>query len=316
MAKMTSQNWCERLAHLAKNRISLYVNSFPGNCGLIGPDGLISFDCIGMVKSVINEPDIVYKTAPQGYYVTPGKVIPDTTEKGILDLCTDVKWYDFSNMTPGEYLYMDGHAGVYIGEYGDINVVECTAAWTTGCVFSYVDAAGNRFQHKGGPRSGAWSAHGKLTRYIDYNSKPQPAKSTVTYRSFDLNKGLWLPEVTSDHNVADTAGIPSDFMGGLAVKVSTGTVKYCVHNTHDRWLPPVTGYDINDFWHGYAGNGNSIDGIAIYSDKVKLAYRVKLQATQEWLEWVKSDDYNLDDPEYGFAGILGHAIDEIEIKVI
>lgn len=165
---MKNTDFVARLQHLL-GRVTYYDNSFPGNCGEINPDGSISFDCIGLVKSVINEPDIVYKTAPAGYYVTPGQVIPDTTEFGILQLCSDVVWGSFQNMTPGEYLYMGGHGGVYAGEYGDVNVIECTGAFGGGVVVSYVDAYGNRFDRRGGYCVGRWEAHGKLSRYIDYS---------------------------------------------------------------------------------------------------------------------------------------------------
>ena len=315
--KMTSRNFCKRLSHIAKNRISFYDNSYPGNCGLIRADGSISFDCIGLVKSLINEPDIAFKHSPAGYFVKPGQVIQDTNEIGILNLCENVRWYEFYNIQPGEYLYMNGHAGVYIGEYGDINCVECTAAWTGGVVFSYIDKSnGARYQHKGGPYGGYWEAHGKLSKYIDYKNDIPKKGETVTYQAYDINKSLWLPAVTSDTKVKDTAGLPCDFMGALAVKVSKGVVTYAVHNNHGEWLPPVSNYNIDDFHNGYAGVGNAIDAVAIYSDTVKLAYRVKLLVTQEWLPWVKSDDFNINDPENGYAGIMGHAIDEIEIRVI
>ena len=168
-------DWIKRLKYLAFNRVTYYDNTFPSNCGEINPDGSISFDCINMVKSVLNEPDIVYKTSPAGYYVKPGQVIPDVDGAGILALCTGVKWYDFSTISPGEFIYMrtDGHGGVYVGEFTSggytFNVIECTAAWKSGVVASYLDLkTGGRFSCKGGSQIFAWEAHGKLTAYIDY----------------------------------------------------------------------------------------------------------------------------------------------------
>ena len=170
--------WIKRLKYLAFNRVTYYDNTFPSNCGEINPDGSISFDCINMVKSVLNEPDIVYKTSPAGYYVKPGQVIPDVDGAGILALCTGVKWYDFSTISPGEFIYMrtDGHGGVYVGEFTSggytFNVIECTAAWKSGVVASYLDPkTGGRFSCKGGSQIFAWEAHGKLSQYIDYTTK-------------------------------------------------------------------------------------------------------------------------------------------------
>ena len=172
-------DWLNRLDYLAFNRVTYYDNQFPANCGEINADESISFDCINMPKSVINEPDIVYKTKPAGYFVKPGQVIPDWDGLRILqELCTGVKWGDFSTIVPGEFIYMriDGHGGVYRGEFvrnGKIyNVLECTVAFGGGVVPSYIDlATGARYQYKGGPQIYAWEAHGKLSKYIDYSAE-------------------------------------------------------------------------------------------------------------------------------------------------
>ena len=170
---LKNYDWTKRLKYLAEKRTTYYDNSFPGNCGEINSDGSISFDCIGMVKSVINEPDIVYMTSPSGYYVKPGQVIPDTTELGILELCTDVVWGNFSELVNGEYLYMGGHAGIYFMGDEKYNVIECTPAWQGGVQKSWVDADGTRRNIKGGTPCCAWEAHGKLSKYVSYSVTPQ-----------------------------------------------------------------------------------------------------------------------------------------------
>ena len=194
-------DWLKRLDYLAENRITYYDNQHPSNCGEINPDGSISFDCINMPKSIINEPDIVYKTKPAGYYVKPGQVIPDVDGMGILGLCTDVHWFDFSTIVPGEFLYMriDGHGGVYRGEIvrnGKIyNVDECTAAWGGGVIHSYMDLkTGARYAYKGGPQIYAWEAHGKLSKYIDYTKKEKSMFKDipVTDKNYKIYK--WAAE--------------------------------------------------------------------------------------------------------------------------
>lgn len=169
-------DFIKALKHLALNRKTYYDNHFPSNCGEINPDGSISFDCIGLVKSLINELDIAYKTSPAGYYVKPGQVIPDTTEIGILNLCSGVSYKNFHSAKPGSYLYMDGHAGVYVGEFTDpsgvCNVIECTVAtFDSGVTTSYVADDGTRYNHKGGYAERKWTAYGKLDKYIDYEEK-------------------------------------------------------------------------------------------------------------------------------------------------
>lgn len=179
------KDWLKALFHLALERVTYYDNTFPANCGEINPDGSISFDCIGLVKSLINELDIAYKTSPAGYYVRPGQVIPDTTEIGILNLCSDVHYNNFLSAAPGSYLYMAGHAGVYVGEFTDpsgvCNVIECTvASFDSGVTTSYVDNEGVRWNHKGGYAEGKWTAYGKLDKYIDYSVEPE--KKTKKYK--------------------------------------------------------------------------------------------------------------------------------------
>lgn len=179
------KDFLKALFHLALERVTYYDNNFPSNCGEINPDGSISFDCIGLVKSLINELDIAYKTSPAGYYVKPGQVIPDTTDIGILNLCSDVHYNNFLSAAPGSYLYMAGHAGVYVGEFTDpsgvCNVIECTvASFDSGVTTSYVDNEGVRWNHKGGYSERKWTAYGKLDKYIDYSVEPE--KKTKKYK--------------------------------------------------------------------------------------------------------------------------------------
>ena len=209
----------QRLKYLAFNRVTYYDNSFPANCGEINPDGSISFDCIGMEKTVLNEPDIVYKTKPAGYHVEPGQVVPDWADgAGILGLCTDAKWWDFSTIVPGEHLYMrtDGHGGVYVGEFVHAgltyNVIECTAAWAGGVIPTYLDKnTGARLQYKGGPQCYAWEAHGKLSKYVDYKKEEKSMFNDVPttdknykYYKWAVKNGLLSIDKNGNFNPAKT----------------------------------------------------------------------------------------------------------------
>ena len=72
--------------------------------------------------------------------------------------------------------------------------------------------------------------------------------------------GKWLPTVTGR---SDYAGILGYAITDIAI---SGKVKYRVHlKNGKRWLPWVDGknYNINDYHHGYAGNGSIIDAIEI-----------------------------------------------------
>lgn len=68
--------------------------------------------------------------------------------------------------------------------------------------------------------------------------------------------GRWLPAVTGR---SDYAGILGSQVTDVAIKGAT----YRVHIKGGKWLPWVTGYNINDYSNGYAGNGKIIDAIQI-----------------------------------------------------
>ena len=212
---ITVSDWIKRLKYLAFNRVTYYDNSFPANCGEINADGSVSFDCINLVKSVINDPDIAYKTKPAGYHVKPGTVIPDVDGMGILGLCKGVRWWDFSTIVPGEFLYMttDGHGGVYVGEFTangkTYNTIECTAAFGAGVRPSYMNLkTGARYDCKGGFQVYAWEAHGKLSKYINYKKKEEKSmfKDVPTtdknykYYKWAVNNGIMKKDKDGNFN--------------------------------------------------------------------------------------------------------------------
>lgn len=78
------------------------------------------------------------------------------------------------------------------------------------------------------------------------------------------HKARWLPVVTNRQDYAGNLGQPID---AVAAYTDTGkTLKYRVHLKKDkRWLPWVTGYDVNNSANGYAGIiGKEIDAIQMY----------------------------------------------------
>lgn len=182
---ITAKQFVQDMKYLALSRATSYrtpdydgtSNTHYMNCGYIWSDNgtiTIGFDGINMIKSYINEPDIVVKTGPMGYFVQPGTVISGNTSiEEVLNECTGVTYGDFSNCVPGSMMYMTGHAGVYVGEFTSngktYNAVECTAAWEEGVILTWVDANGTRRHHKGDANSrGIWLAWGKLSGYIKY----------------------------------------------------------------------------------------------------------------------------------------------------
>ena len=93
------------------------------------------------------------------------------------------------------------------------------------------------------------------------SSVPSSNVVNVYYRVKTQKHG-WLYEVK---NLEDYAGWENSPITSLAIRVDKGSIKYRVHIKGGNWLPYVTGYDINDFNNGFAGDGvNAIDCVECY----------------------------------------------------
>lgn len=93
------------------------------------------------------------------------------------------------------------------------------------------------------------------------NNESTSNEVNVYYRVKTQKHG-WLKEVK---NLEDYAGWENSPIIGLAIRVDKGSIKYRVHLKGKGWLPFVTGYDINDFNNGFAGDGvNVIDCVECY----------------------------------------------------
>lgn len=118
------------------------------------------FDCCGLVKGVLWSWDANAASVYGGAaYQSNG--VPDMGTETMIKLCNDVST-DFTNITPGELLWIRGHVGVYVG---DGYAIECTSAWDAKVqktVVTNIKGAGTQHGRK-------WTKHGKLP-YVDYKS--------------------------------------------------------------------------------------------------------------------------------------------------
>ena len=122
-----------------------------------------NWDCICLIKGILWGWN-ADKTKPRGggaIYASNG--VPDIGENTMINQCKNVST-DFTNIKKGEMVWLDGHAGVYVG---DGNVIEATAGWNTLKVIkSQIGKNGERtYNGKGGSRN--WQKHGFLP-YVDY----------------------------------------------------------------------------------------------------------------------------------------------------
>ena len=132
--------------------------------------------------------------------------------------------------------------------------------------------------------------------------------------------GRWLPEV---RNLEDFAGVEGKAITDVAIRVSSGSVKYAVHVKGGGWLEPVTGYNINDDNNGYAGDKKPIDAIRVYfytpsSISGKMGYlRAKYRVSainSNYFEWQYDDETT--GGQDGYAGDFGSAIDKLQVVIL
>ena len=90
--------------------------------------------------------------------------------------------------------------------------------------------------------------------------KPISNEVNVYYRVKTQKHG-WLPEVK---NLDDYAGWENSPITGLAIRVDKGSIKYRITTVSGKTLGWITGYDINDYISGWAGNGEPIALVEAY----------------------------------------------------
>lgn len=132
------------------------------------------------------------------------------------------------------------------------------------------------------------------------------------YYKVRTQKHQWLPEVK---NLDDYAGYENSPITGLAIKVDKGSIRYRVHLKGKGWLPFVTGYDINDFNNGFAGDIVSIiDCVECYyytpnniRPYKKAKYKINDYPYQYDNEKTKGQD--------GYAGVMGVTATKFQIVI-
>lgn len=110
---------------------------------------------------------------------------------------------------------------------------------------------------------------------------------------------------TPASNPAQTAAKPSASKGVVATNVA-----YDLHQKGAGWLGEVTNFS-NDPVNGFAGNPNhQHDALVIKANHGSIKYRVHT-VNDGWLPYVTG--YDRGNAANGFAGIMGHAIDGVQV---
>lgn len=192
-----------KVAHDVPN---YYNNHYPRNLGYY--DGSrFSFDCWNLIKVILSGWQPVYQN---GYYIhTDQLVTGDIGGETMLKKCSD-RSRDFSKIhVAGTYMYIysSPHAGIYLGDFEycghTVNVIECTGAWQSCVLYSYVDEKGGRYQYKGGPKNKySWEEYGLLP-WVEYQNQPLPEPTpepTTEYIEYTVQKGDTLSKIAKQFN--------------------------------------------------------------------------------------------------------------------
>ena len=99
------------------------------------------------------------------------------------------------------------------------------------------------------------------TPYLDANLPEAYDKDVNVYYRVKTQKHGWLPEVK---NLEDYAGWEDSPIVDIAIRVDKGSVRYRVSPLNKDFLPFVTGYDLEDYNNGFAGDDKPIDRVEVY----------------------------------------------------
>ena len=168
------------------------------------------FDCIGLIKGILWgwEGD---ETKTYGGAIYTNNGVPDVSADGMIGKCSDVS-ADFSSIAIGEYLWMKGHCGVYIG---NSKVVESSPKWANGVQVTALTARN-------------WLKHGKLP-WIEYSVKE--VKNVVNIELSVLRKGSKGEQVKTLQRLLNAFGENLDVDGSFGNLTNAALMSYQKKNS-------------------------------------------------------------------------------------
>lgn len=163
------------------------------------------FDCIGLIKSVLwgwnGDESKVYGGA---VYASNG--VPDISADAMIERCTNVS-NNMNSIAVGEYLWMKGHCGIYIGNG---KVVESSPKWANGVQVTNLSARN-------------WLKHGLLP-YIIYNEGE--VRDVVNIELSVLRKGSKGEEVKTLQRLLNAFGENLDVDGSFGSLTQSALMSY------------------------------------------------------------------------------------------
>lgn len=170
---------------------------------------VFAWDCVGLTKGILWGwiADASQKNGGASYAANG---VPDWDAKEMMFKGTVTQSKDFSDVKPGEFLWLDGHCGVYLG---DGLAAESTPIWKDGAQITAVANIGK----KAGYNSRTWTYHGPL-KYVDYSAAPSKYPA-VPFDAQNILKGVSIRSIPySDGEmigkVAEGAKVTVEEIGG------------------------------------------------------------------------------------------------------
>ncbi len=165
---------------------------------------VFGFDCVCLVKAVAWG-WCADKNHNYGGCIIDDNVVKDLGTEGMRDICTDLT-DNFHDIIPGEYLWMQGHCGVYIG---DGLAIECTPIWANGVQITAVGNIGTKV----GYNTRTWCKHGKLP-FVDYTADVTPKPDEEKTDDFEDNTSDIIDNSDEEKDIEDVDDIDAKDVTG------------------------------------------------------------------------------------------------------
>ena len=120
-------------------------------------------------------------------------------------------------------------------------------------------------------------------------------------------------EKMAKNSSAVVAGVLFTLLYGN-ILIYKGSVKYRAHIKGRGWLPYVTGYDVNNFENGYAGDDRVIDAVEIYyytPNDIRPFKRAKYKINNYDWQYDNEKTNGLD----GYAGVFGVTATKLQVTI-
>jgi hypothetical protein len=163
------------------------------------------FDCIGLIKGVLwgwNGDES--KTYGGAIYASNG--VPDVSADGMIGKCSNVST-NFNSIAVGEFLWMKGHCGIYIGNG---KVVESSPKWANGVQVTDLTARN-------------WLKHGKLP-WVEYSV--EEVRNVVNIELSVLGKGDKGEQVKTLQRLLNAFGAKLSVDGDFGSKTKSALEAY------------------------------------------------------------------------------------------